>query len=176
MNEQLPVPAEEAEADPAAKPKERSKGGLLPTIIAVLVVTLVAGGAGGGIGIYLADAIERTVEEKAKADGGEEPQLRYSGDVVLHPLDPVLTNLADPGDVWIRLETSIVFENGALENPAVTAAEIRQDILAYARTIPLSQLEGPSALQHLREDLNERVAIRTSGKVGELVIETMVVQ
>ena len=61
-------------------------------------------------------------------------------------------------------------------DPKVMAAEIRQDIVAYARTLTLAQLEGASALQHLREDLNERVVTRTNGQVSELIIETMVVQ
>jgi flagellar FliL protein len=88
----------------------------------------------------------------------------------------VVTNLGQPSDVWIRLETAMIFQNGALKNPEVTAAEIRQDLITYARTMTLAQLEGPSALQHLREDLNERVVKRTNGAVSELVIETLVVQ
>jgi flagellar FliL protein len=51
----------------------------------------------------------------------------------------------------------------------------RQDILAYCRTLSLEQLQGPSALQHLREFRRARVA-RTNGAAKELVIETMVVQ
>lgn len=169
----------EADADsaetPAAKPA--SKRGLLLSLAAWLLVTLIAGGAGTGIGIYLASVIEKTVTAKIQAEPAKEsPELRYSGDMVMEKLEAIVTNLAEPSDTWIRLETAIVFPNGALENPTVVAAEIRQDIVAYARTISLSQLEGPSALQHLREDLNDRVAIRTDGKVSELIIETMVVQ
>ncbi len=40
----------------------------------------------------------------------------------------------------------------------------------------LKQLEGPIGLQNIRQDLNERAAIRTGGKVRELVIRTLVVQ
>ncbi len=39
--------------------------------------------------------------------------------------------------------------------------------MAYLRTIPLSQLEGPSGLIHLREDLNERARMRSEGHVEE---------
>lgn len=171
------APAPEAAATAAPPEKKGGKGGVLAMIIGMFLVTLIAVGAGGGIGMYLAGVIEQTVAEKLKAPANKEtPELRYSGDVVLERLEPVITNLSEPADTWIRLETAIVFPNGALPNPKVTAAEIRQDIVAYARTISLSQLEGPSALQHLREDLNERVAVRTDGQVSELVIETMVVQ
>ena len=102
--------------------------------------------------------------------------MKYSGDMVLKEIEPIVTNLASPTDTWIRLETAMVFKNGALDNPDVTAAEIRQDLLAYARTVSLAQLEGPSALQHLRDDLNERAQLRTNGQVNELVIQTLVVQ
>src|SRR5690606_18823632 len=104
------------------------------------------------------------------------PALKYDGDMVLQSLKPVIANLGDPTDTWLRLETAIVFENGALPDPHVTAADIEQDIVAYARTVTMEQLAGPSALQHLREDLNERVAVRTNGLVTELIITTLVVQ
>ena len=44
------------------------------------------------------------------------------------------------------------------------------------RTVTLRQIEGASGLQHLREDLNERVALRTKGQVRELIVEMLVVQ
>jgi flagellar FliL protein len=165
------TPKSEQPGAAPARPK------LWVTILGVLLATLIAGGAGGGAGIYLTSFVEKLVEAKAAEQPAKEPPaLRYSGDLVLERLDPVVTNLAEPDDTWIRMEASIVFPNGALPDPHVTVAEIRQDILAYTRTIALDQLEGPSALQHLREDLNERVAIRTGGLVRELIVETLVLQ
>jgi len=76
----------------------------------------------------------------------------------------------------MKVEVAIVFKPGALVNPDVTAAELREDIMAYMRTLSLSQLEGPSALQHLREDLNERASARSDGKISELILGTLVVQ
>ncbi len=161
------------EPQPAPPPRRN----IAATIAALLLVTLIAGGAGGGLGLYIASAVEEIVAARANAAPAKEaPAIEYSGDLVLQPIDAVVTNLAEPSDTWIRLETSIVFANGALPDPHVTAAEIRQDIVAYARTMPLRRLEGPSALLHLREDLNERVAVRTGGQVRELIIESMVVQ
>ena len=55
-------------------------------------------------------------------------------------------------------------------------AEIAGDILAFLRTTSLSQIQGAAGLQNLRDDLNERVAIRSGGSVKELVIRTLVVQ
>jgi flagellar FliL protein len=149
--------------------------GLLVTIVAV---TVVAGGLGTGLGMWTAGNIEKAIAERQAALPREDHKvsIKYSGDMVLHPVKPVIANLASPSDTWVRLETSIIFKNGAIDNPEVTAAEVGQDILAYVRTAKLAQLEGPSALQHLREDLNERVRLRTDNQVSELLIQTLVVQ
>ena len=55
-------------------------------------------------------------------------------------------------------------------------AEIRQDIVGYLRTLSVAQIEGPSGLSHLREDLTERVQIRSNGQIRTFFIETLVVQ
>jgi flagellar FliL protein len=89
---------------------------------------------------------------------------------------PIVTNLGSPSDIWIRLEGSIVFDARAMPRPEVTGGEIASDILAYLRTVKLSDIEGPIGLQNIRQDLNERAAIRSSGKVTEFVIRTLVVQ
>lgn len=163
-------------ADATAKNagKGKGKGGVW---IAAAVLTLLALLTGGGLGLHLSSSLEEVITARAKDKGDKIPtEIKYSGDMVLTRLDPIIANLAAPSDTWIRVETAIVFENGKLSNPAVTTAEISEDIVAYLRTLTLSQLQGPMAFQHLREDLNERVALRTSGAVEELVVETMVIQ
>ena len=168
---------EPQESGPAKAP---SPGGLLGLAVGVGVITLVATGMGVGLGMQTAAKVERTVVAREAAaavpSGDRVVSVQYSGDMVLHPIEAVVTNLASPSDTWIRLETAMVFKNGAVANPQVTAAELRQDIIAYARTISLAQLDGPSALQHLREDLNERTQLRTGNQVSELVIQSLVVQ
>ena len=91
-------------------------------------------------------------------------------------LPPIVTNLGAPGDTWIRLEGSIIFDQNTLPHPEAVAGQIGEDILAYLRTVSLRQLEGPIGLENIRQDLNERAAIRSGGKVRELVIRTLVVQ
>lgn len=178
-------PDDTDEAEEAAKPKAlpapeapKKKGGLIGTIIGVVAVTGIAAGLGMFLGQMTAKNVEQVVVDREKAKPPQEPirSTRFSGDVMLQPVEAVVTNLGQPSDVWIRLETAMIYQHGALKNPEVTAAEIRQDLISYARTMTLAQLEGPSALQHLREDLNERVTTRTNGAVSELVIETLVVQ
>jgi flagellar FliL protein len=91
-------------------------------------------------------------------------------------LPPIVTNLGAPQDTWVRLEGSIIFDSGALPHPDAVAGRIGDDILAYLRTVSLRQLEGPIGLENIRQDLNERAAIRSDGKVRAFVIRTLVVQ
>ena len=91
-------------------------------------------------------------------------------------LPPIVTNLGSPQDTWIRLEGSIIFDPKTLPHPEAIVGQIGDDILAYLRTVSLRQLEGPIGLENLRQDLNERAATRSGGKVRAFVIRTLVVQ
>jgi flagellar FliL protein len=91
-------------------------------------------------------------------------------------LPPIVTNLGAPQDTWVRLEGSIIFDPKTLPHPEAVAGQIGDDVLAYLRTLSLHQLEGPIGLENVRQDLNERAAIRSGGKVRAFVIRTLVVQ
>ena len=106
-------------------------------------------------------------------DTAGQPSLEPSAIV---DLPPIVTGLASPSDVWIRLEASMVFDPKTLPHPETTAARIGDDILAYVRTVTLKQLEGPIGLETIRADLNDRAVTRSEGKVRELVLRTLVVQ
>ncbi|MBV9909688.1 MAG: flagellar basal body-associated FliL family protein, partial [Hyphomicrobiales bacterium] len=75
-----------------------------------------------------------------------------------------------------RLEGSIIFDPKSLAHPEAVAGQIGDDVLAYLRTVSLRQLEGPIGLENIRQDLNERAATRSGGKVRAFVIRTLVVQ
>jgi flagellar FliL protein len=170
---------ESSDAKPVPAAPPASRGSLLKSGVGVLAITLIAVGGGVFLGRQTGAALERAIAERdARIAAAEDHSLtvKYSGDTVVKTVEPVITNLASPHDTWVRLETAMIFKNGALANPDVTAAQLRQDAVAYLRTLSLGQLEGPSALQHLREDLNERAALRSGGKVSELVIQTLIVQ
>ena len=91
-------------------------------------------------------------------------------------LPPVVTNLAAPPDVWVRVEGSLLFEGKTLPHGEALAGQISGDILAFMRTQTLQEIQGVAGLQHLRQDLNERVATRSQGKVREFIIKSLVVQ
>ena len=168
-----------AETDtPAELPAPTPAGGrsILKLVAALLLLTIAAAGMGGGLGIKLAEQVEDAVRQKDANEEKPAGEPHYAGPTHLKPLAPILTNLAEPRDVWIRVEGSIVFDDEEIAADEVLAGEIGEDILAYLRTLSLSQIESPSGMQHLREDLGERARIRSEGRVKELVIQTMVVQ
>jgi flagellar protein FliL len=161
---------------PAPEEGSKKSRSLLKLIAAMLLLTLVAAGMGGGLGIKLADQVEDAVKAKESAEEKPAALLNYTGPTHLKLLAPIVTNLAEPRDTWIRLEASIVFDDEAIASDDVLAGQITEDFLAYLRTVGLSQVDGPSGLQHLREDLTDRARTRSDGRVREVVIQTLVFQ
>jgi flagellar FliL protein len=87
-----------------------------------------------------------------------------------------VTNLAAPANNWARVEASMVTESMSDEDAGILAAHVSEDIVTYLRSASVTQFEGSRGLQHLRDDLTERANIRSSGKIRELIIETLVIQ
>ncbi len=172
-SDEAPAGAPAGAAEQAAgKPRES----MVQSIAAFAVLTLVAAGAGTFLGFHLVGSVESALKNKAMETPPPVVELRYATGTSVHSVPVVIANLASPQDAWVRLEASIIVADEEVESPDVLAGEIAEDILAYLRTLSLEQLEGPSGLLHLHEDLNDRVAIRSNDRVRELVIETLVVQ
>jgi flagellar FliL protein len=176
--DQEPADPADLEANPEPKPVVTpgpAPRSLAKTAVAMALTTILAAVTGGLYGIQITSTVKDAIDARAKAD---EPRVtsRYGGDTNLKDLTPIITNLAEPRETWIRLEASLVFDAKAVPIPDVLTGEISGDILAYLRTVTLTQIEGASGLRQLREDLNERVAIRSEGRVRELIIQTLVVQ
>ena len=95
---------------------------------------------------------------------------------LVQALPPITTNLAQPSTTWIRIESSIVINADMGPDGNVIAAKMAGDIIGYLRTVSIEQIEGPSGFQHLREDLNDRVRIRSEGKVLELIIQSLILE
>ena len=111
--------------------------------------------------------------DKPAQSAASEPAAQPS---TIVDLPPIVTNLGAPQDTWVRLEGSIIFDPKTLPHPEAVAGQIGDDVLAYLRTVSLHQLEGPIGLENIRQDLNERAATRSGGKVRAFVIRTLVVQ
>lgn len=85
-------------------------------------------------------------------------------------LEPIVTNLAAPEDVWVRLEMSVLF--GEAPNPETVQA-IHQDVLTYMKTVKLHQVDGPSGYLHLKSDLKDLVKTRSEGVARGVLISAL---
>nr|WP_225126167.1 flagellar basal body-associated FliL family protein [Bradyrhizobium sp. IC3123] len=150
-------------------------GDAMRLIAAIVVLTLIAIGAGAIAGLHLIATAERVADAKKNATS---PPIAssYSGSARLRKLSPIVTNLAAPANNWARIEASMVTDSMSDEDAGILAAHISEDIVTYLRSATVAQFEGSRGLQHLRDDLTERANIRSSGKVRELIIETLVIQ
>ena len=161
--------------------KEKKK--LSPTVImavALVVLTVVGGGGGWLVGGMIAPKVEAAKAAAAPKEGGEHGAKPEEGLAHISTeangvvqLEPITTNLAYPSENWVRLEVALLF-NGP---PEVKVAEdIHQDILAYLRTVSLQQIEGPRGFQYLRDDIQERVDLRSEGRVSKVMFRTFVIE
>ena len=141
----------------------------------LLLLTAMSAGAGVLSSMHLFSTAQRIAD--SQKDVQERPVASaFSPSARLRKLSPIVTNLASPPGTWIRVEASVVTDQLGEEEANVLVARVGEDVVSYLRTLSPAQIEGARGLQYLREDLNERAAIRSSGKVRELIIETLVVQ
>jgi flagellar FliL protein len=141
----------------------------------LLLITALSAGAGVLSSLHLLSTVQRIVDSQKEAP--ERPVASaFNANARLRKISPVVTNLAAPAGTWIRMEGSVVTDQLNEEEASVLVARLGEDIVSYLRTVTPAQIEGARGLQYLREDLNERAAIRSGGKVRELIIETLVVQ
>lgn len=172
--------------DEAQGTEPKKKNSMVMTIAGVAIVTLVGAGGGWVLGGMIAPkdpAAEKAAQEKkqeaAAAAGGHEgkkeeglPHISTEAAGVVQ-LEPITTNLAYPSENWVRLEVALAFKGP----PELTLAEqIHQDILAYMRTVSLQQIEGPRGFQYLKDDIQERVDLRSQGKVSKVMFRTFVIE
>ncbi len=154
------------------------KGSILGAAIPILVLTAAAGGGGALVGHQIASAARTAAAATATGpDGSAVKAVTPAASTrALKELVPVVTNLVSPEGASIRLQTAIVYDKTDAAEMDVIGTKVGEDILAFVRTLSLTQLQGASGLQALRDDLNERAALRSDGKVRELLIEMLVVR
>lgn len=164
--------------------EQKSGGGI--SLVGILLASVLA--AGGGAFLGWSQFAEKPPEKHSspRSHGKDEPHKagdgeKYTDGTRIRDLQPITTNLAGQPAAWIRLEASVVL--GGEDEPKEKSSEevemlrlINEDVVAYLRTLTVAQIQGPSGFQSLREDLDERVRIRSEGKVTELIVQSMVLE
>lgn len=181
----------ESSHDPAS-------GGLKSLIIAVLGVALLGLGGGYGAATLLlvpeaatpapAPADEKPAEKPAEAhDEAAKPSEGETSsetaeaesapaELVVVPLQTITTNLKEPSTVWVRFEGSLLVRKREEAAPPDLALRISQHVLAYLRTLKLTDFEGTHGLYAVHQDLNEIAASLSDGLASEVLISSLVLE
>ncbi|MEQ1524541.1 MAG: flagellar basal body-associated FliL family protein [Aestuariivirga sp.] len=157
----------------------------MSVIIPVLLLTLIAGGGGFAVATMLGPNLAPAPQAEVAASEGDhvsKPAEGEAGDEhgenngIIRQLAPIVTNLASPKDVWMRIEVSIVIKPEAKSEQDLIVVRSSDEILALLRTVDLAQIEGPSGFLHFREDINDLVRESSEHKVAQVLINSMVVE
>ena len=161
------------------------KPSVMSVIIPVLLLTLIAGGGGFAVATMLGPNSAAAPQAEVAASEGDhvsKPAEGEAGDEhgenngIIRQLAPIVTNLASPKDVWMRIEVSIVIKPEAKSEQDLIVVRSSDEILALLRTVDLAQIEGPSGFLHFREDINDLVRESSEHKVAQVLINSMVVE
>jgi hypothetical protein len=179
---------------PMAAAKPTGNRDVMMTLVIALLLTLIGAGVGFALGAMLVESGEAQTSaatadsgagqaqpEAAEGEGqaastakAEEEHASEKLNVI--PIPPVLTTLAEPKGKWIRLEGSILLDAEAEKQPELLAEESGEQILTYLRTVRLGQLDSPSGILGLRDDLDETVMTLSGGQVRGVLIHGLVVE
>ncbi|MDB5641938.1 MAG: flagellar basal body-associated protein FliL [Hyphomicrobiales bacterium] len=182
--------------------KTGGKGG----VMALVLLTLVAAGAGAAHGLQTYSLIEAAGPAKPAAtpapvvaaapaghgapapsgghgapaahDASAKPaeKVKLPSKIVIKNLQPLITNIMLPTDLWVRLEAAIVYDQAEVDDPDIMLTEISGDLMAYLRTLTLREMQGADGLMFVRQDMRERINLRTKGLARDIIIQTLVVQ
>lgn len=97
-------------------------------------------------------------------------------DFVLGPLPPVVTNLAQPTNVWVRLDGFLVVKKSPDIKVADTGPQMAPFILSYLKSAKITDLQGAGGLAALNSDLNEIVRTASNGNVHSVLLTGLIVE
>lgn len=189
----------------AAKGESKSKAdaGLMPMLVAVVLSAGLGLGAGfGGIVMFAPAPVSEppsasadvpgTDEHSASKDGGdhgsvpkgaeegqetaEDAEAIDKEDLAYAPLPPVITNLVEPANVWLRLEGGITYLKSGEKKPDILAVETAQQIVQFLKTVRLADIQGNDGMLFLRDDLNEVARSLSGGQVQNVLVSGLIVE
>lgn len=161
----------------------KKKESPLGLIIGLVVITVIALGAGWFLGGQLGGSSAPPEKPEAKAEESEKTEKKEEGEeeeqVAAGPiikLEPIIVALPDDNNTFLRVELVLIAKPETDINNAETKLKLTNDISAFIRTLTLNQISGPSGYLHFREDLLDRARLTTEGAVKELLIMSLVAE
>lgn len=168
---------------PTSTTTKGGEAGQPSLVVALLIVTLIAGGAGAGFAFaFLKPSTSEAALPKPVPVEAHEPATtsktqtnRFPADAVEVALEPIVTGLGPNADRKMRLEASIIMtKEGATSSTLRT--ELVEDIVVFLNSVTAEEISGTRGLQNLREDLDDRARIRGRGTVLGMLISGFVLE
>jgi flagellar protein FliL len=168
------------------KTEPAPKGGIMHLLMASVGVSILGLAAGffGGAALLAKDAPLENAQKQtvSPAVAGEGSQVANAADgekqspaeYNIVPLQPIITNLADSASVWVRLEGSVLIDKKSDVKQDVLALKLSQHVLAYLRTLKLTDVQGVGALPAISQDLDEIVQTLSDGQAHGVLISGLV--
>jgi flagellar protein FliL len=177
------------EKEAVAEGEAPAKPSLVSRIIPILIISILAGGGGflqgsmirgGSAPAAAAPEAAKTAEEQVKPEGGEAKvageEAPVEATTIVRPLAPVISNLGNPSETWMRLEVSLLLSAEAAKEQDILAAKAGESVVTFLRTVDLKKIEGPSGFLHFREDLSNLLTTQFHGMIAGVLIGSMVVE
>jgi len=185
----------DTDTDAGNDASKSSGGSMVSFIVAVVLLTLISAGAGFGSVSFLiyTPAPQAKVAKDYKAngaktsghgksagggdmtsDGGGDGEAAQAIEII--KLEPVVTNLANPVETWVRIEASIELVSSYNGDKNLLLTTIAEDLLMFTRTLSLASISGSSGIAHYKEDISERARIRSGGAVNQVLLRMLVIE
>lgn len=156
------------EANKAQAAAPQGGGGLVRAIALAAIIALCASGIGLVSGVLLA-----RLSAPSDSAPSISPARTASEEFQVLTLPSIVTNLAAGG--WIRLEVAVVVD-GNKPVQGDLAARLAQDTTALLRSLSVRQISGPSGFLYLRQEILDRMKVRSSDRVREVMIQSLVIE
>ena len=159
---------------------EGERKGMVGTLVPIALVAALGFGGGfagsGWIGPSTSDPEAADMAEDAKPDATAPAIAPYettAGAGLVVPLPPIVTNLREPTEAWVRLELSAVFADQPV---AAQADAVHADALALMRSLSVREIASPSGFLFLRAELRDRARVLTDGAVHDVLVRTFLIE
>ena len=169
------------ELTPAGNDEGQSGMSVKAMLVGIIISIVIGSGSGFCLGYFIgvpqaaatsaneAEAAGTAAAEKEETSAEGKPKASKNQNVIT-ALDPIVTNLSDPSEIWIRLELVLASE---LPLEPDLSSQIHQDLLAHVHAMRLSEMAGPSAFIDLKAELLARARQRSEDRVQSLYVKTL---